>query len=87
VQELYQVRPSSEDAFPFDGEQLDLEPMVRELVSMELPLMPLCRDDCAGLCSICGVDRNEQQCSCAIDERDPRWAALDALRSSPDVDG
>ena len=37
VQELYQVHPTSEEAFPFDGEQLDLGPMVRELVLMELP--------------------------------------------------
>jgi uncharacterized protein len=86
VQELYQVRPSSEEAFPFDGELLDLEPMVRELVLMELPLMPLCRDDCAGLCPTCGADRNAQPCSCVADERDERWSALDALRSSLDVD-
>ena len=40
VSELYQVHPTSEDAFTFDGEQLDLGPMVRELVLMELPSAP-----------------------------------------------
>ena len=80
VQELYQVRPTSEEAFSFDGEQLDLRPMVRELVLMELPAAPLCRPDCAGLCPVCGVDRNTVQCECETDDRDPRWAALDALR-------
>jgi uncharacterized protein len=80
VHELYQVHPTSEEAFAFDGEQLDLRPMVRELVLMELPAAPLCRPDCAGLCPTCGVDRNTVQCQCEADHRDPRWAALDALR-------
>ena len=64
VQELYQVHPSSDDAFPFDGEQLDLGPMVRELVLMELPAAPLCRDDCAGICPTCGADRDQTPCRC-----------------------
>jgi uncharacterized protein len=86
VQELYQVRPTSEEAFPFDGEQLDLRPMVRELVLMELPAAPVCREDCAGICPTCGADRNVAPCDCAEAEGDPRWAALDALRSPSDHD-
>jgi uncharacterized protein len=85
VHELYQAHPTSEDAFPFDGEQIDLEPMVRELVLMELPLAALCRDDCAGLCPTCGADLNAGPCGCAAGDRDPRWAALDALRESPEA--
>jgi uncharacterized protein len=85
VHELYQAHPTSEDAFAFDGEQIDLEPMVRELVLMELPLAPLCRDDCAGLCPTCGADLNAGPCGCARDVRDPRWAALDALREAPEA--
>jgi uncharacterized protein len=86
VQELYQVHPTSEDAFPFDGEQLDLRPMVRELVLMELPAAPLCREDCAGICPTCGADRNVEPCDCPSVTGDPRWAALDALRSPPEGD-
>jgi uncharacterized protein len=85
VHELYQAHPTSEEAFAFDGEHIDLEPMVRELILMELPLAPLCRDDCAGLCPTCGADRNAGPCGCVADDRDPRWAALDALR--PPADG
>jgi uncharacterized protein len=81
VQELYQVHPTSEDAFTFDGEQLDLRPMVRELVLMELPAAPVCRDDCAGICPTCGTDRNVATCDCAAATGDPRWAALDVLRA------
>jgi uncharacterized protein len=80
VHELYQAHPTSEDAFPFEGDQVDLEPMVRELVLMELPAAPLCRVDCAGLCPTCGADLNEGPCGCDAETRDPRWAALDALR-------
>lgn len=86
VQELYQVRPSSEEAFPFDGDQLDLRPMVRELVLMELPPAPLCREDCAGICPTCGSDRNQEACGCEEATGDPRWAALEALRGSLEAD-
>jgi uncharacterized protein len=86
VQELYQVHPTSEDAFPLDGEQLDLRPMVRELVLMELPAAPLCRDDCAGLCPKCGADLNAGPCGCATEALDPRWAVLDELRQELEAD-
>jgi uncharacterized protein len=87
VQELYQAHPTSEEAFPFDGEQIDLAPMVRELLLMELPIAPVCREDCAGLCPTCGADLNAGPCGCAADDRDPRWAALDVLRQAPEADG
>lgn len=81
VSELYQVHPTSEDAFAFDGEQLHLGPMVRELVLMELPPAPVCRSDCAGICAQCGADRNVAPCGCAPEPIDPRWAGLEELRS------
>ena len=68
------------DAFPIVGDQLDLAPMVREHALLILPDGPLCRSDCAGLCPQCGVDRNEQTCTCVTERHDDRWAALDALR-------
>jgi uncharacterized protein len=80
VHELYQHDPIDENAFPFEGDQLDLRPMVRELVLVELPAAPLCRDDCRGLCPVCGADRNVEDCGHDTTPADPRWAALDALR-------
>ncbi|MGH9281959.1 MAG: YceD family protein [Acidimicrobiales bacterium] len=47
---------------------------------LELPLAPLCRADCAGICPMCGADRNVAPCQCASAPSDPRWAAPDALR-------
>jgi uncharacterized protein len=63
-------------------EAIDLGPLVHEAILGELPMAPLCRDDCQGLCASCGVNRNEEQCSC-VAPLDPRWASLDVLRSTP----
>jgi uncharacterized protein len=53
---------------------------VREYVVLELPDDPLCRDECAGICPVCGIDRNSGSCECDTTVRDERWSALDDLR-------
>jgi len=67
-----------EDAVGLDGDLLDLEPAVRDAVVLALPVAPLCRDDCPGLCSECGAhladDPGHQH-----EAVDPRWAALQAF--------
>ncbi len=84
VDERYQYTVTDPDAFPIDNDQLDLVPLVREAVLLELPDAPLCRRDCAGLCGSCGVDLNTSECSCTTEQVDPRWGALDELRRSLD---
>lgn len=79
VDELYQDQVGSDDAFQIEGDQIDLVPAVREYVVLELPDDPLCRDDCAGFCPVCGIDRNTDSCCCDSSVRDNRWAALDEL--------
>ncbi len=76
VDERYQVEVTDEEAFPIEHGQLDLSPMVRELILLELDAEVQCRDDCRGLCPICGVDRNVESCECDTEVRDERWAAL-----------
>jgi uncharacterized protein len=71
--------PEDEEAYPIVEDTVDLGPMLNEAILTELPLAPLCRDDCLGLCPHCGVDRNEEECSC-VAPRDLRWASLDVLR-------
>jgi len=68
-----------EDFYPIVDDDIDLGPLVRDAVVLELPMAPLCREDCAGLCPQCGADRNEGDCGC-VAPRDPRWANLDVLR-------
>jgi uncharacterized protein len=48
-----------------DGRRLDLRESVRELLLLEVPITPHCREDCPGLCPKCGADRNEGPCGCA----------------------
>src|SRR5438105_3973478 len=52
------------DLFPYDGEAVDLEPLLREQFVLAVPYAPLCREDCKGLCPQCGIDRNTDTCHC-----------------------
>jgi uncharacterized protein len=67
--------PYDEETPRTNGDFLDIEPMVRDDLVIELPLAPLCRDDCPGLCSECGA-RLADDLTHQHDEIDPRWAAL-----------
>lgn len=80
VHELYQVNLTDPDAFPIENDQIDLGAMVRESVLLDLPDSPVCRPDCAGLCPVCGIDRNVSECGCTVSSPDPRWAGLEAIR-------
>ena len=75
------VTPDTEDGYPIEEGFVDLEPMIRDNVVPAMPYAPLCREDCLGLCPRCGADLNEGPCDCVPEERDPRWAALDVLRT------
>ncbi|MBI2618997.1 MAG: DUF177 domain-containing protein [Ignavibacteriales bacterium] len=60
---------------------LDLGEDVRQFLLLSLPLKNLCREDCAGLCPVCGGNRNRNRCSCAVEGIDPRWADLKRLKN------
>ncbi len=79
VDEIYQHDPRLDDAVEIVGDQIDLAPVVREYVLLDLPEAPLCRDECAGICPACGADRNEAPCECDATVTDLRWAALEGL--------
>ena len=55
---------------------LDIDELLRSDILLELPLKYLCREDCKGLCPVCGANRNEVQCNCAVKSVDPRLEAL-----------
>lgn len=79
VQELF-VYPGSEateeEASRLEDDLLDLEPVLRDAIVLELPFQPLCRPDCAGLCAECGTNLNLEQDHRHAEDHDPRWAAL-----------
>jgi DUF177 domain-containing protein len=65
----------------YQGEGVLLEDVLREQLLLALPLKTLCREDCKGLCSQCGKNLNEMQCSCVDEIEDPRWSALKEIRT------
>jgi len=62
------------------GEHLETAPLVAEQVLLEVPMKPLCRADCLGLCPRCGADRNLTPDCCRDERGDARWEALGELR-------
>jgi uncharacterized protein len=68
-----------DDAYLVEHNFVDLAPLAHDAILLDLPLAPLCRDDCQGLCVYCGIDRNEATCDCQA-PIDPRWATLDGLQ-------
>jgi uncharacterized protein len=58
---------------------IDLAPVLREYTLLEIPISPLCRPDCKGLCPICGNNLNESTCHHEDDSGDPRLASLKSL--------
>ena len=64
----------------YRGPEIDLGTLVLEAVALALPVQPLCREDCAGLCPRCGTDRNAGRCSCVEAPRNSPFAVLEALR-------
>jgi uncharacterized protein len=64
----------------YKDETLDLGGLVREQFYLALPMKPLCREDCQGLCPVCGINRNRETCACRPEWVDPRMEALRNLR-------
>ena len=64
----------------YQGDVLDLGRLLRSETDLALPMKPLCRTDCRGLCPVCGVSRNVTDCRCEPRGIDPRLAPLEALR-------
>ena len=83
-QELFVARrPESEesedDGYMLEGDLLDLEPALRDALVLELPLSPLCADDCAGLCSTCGIRLADADPDHGHEGDGGVWAALKNL--------
>jgi len=62
-------------------ELLETDPILIEQLQLNIPMKPLCREDCQGLCPVCGADKNAGPCSCGEAAVDPRWASLASLKS------
>jgi uncharacterized protein len=63
----------------YRDDQIDLNELLREQFYLALPMKPLCREDCKGLCAQCGTNLNTGTCACAAEWEDPRLAPLKGL--------
>ncbi len=71
--------PAPEEPTPFlidEHHILNLCEALRQQLVIAEPMQPLCKEECAGLCQVCGQDKNGGSCACASGELDSRWAAL-----------
>jgi uncharacterized protein len=69
---------TNDDIYFYQGDHLELAPMLREQVILAAPMHPLCKEDCLGLCARCGKDLNEGPCRCAAE---PTGGPFHVLRS------
>ncbi len=58
---------------------IDTEDIIRDQILLNIPMKPLCSENCKGLCPVCGIDLNEFKCQCEKKEIDPRFAVLQSL--------
>lgn len=81
IEEEY-LSKAEEGAFTIDeNQEIDLSEAVRQYALLASPMKPLCRKECAGLCSSCGHNLNLGPCGCAPSDIDPRFAQLARLAS------
>lgn len=82
VDEAEEVQLGGEDmdVLPYAGDELDLGQALRDEIGLSLPMAPLCRADCRGLCPACGRPLAEGDCGCRRGQGDPRWAKLAELK-------
>jgi len=74
-------RDPAEQPVIFQGQVIDLTFTVWEALVLELPMKPVCRETCAGLCPVCGTDLNTMACGCEAERADPRLLPLKELLS------
>ena len=65
----------------YENDEIDLGQLMREQFYLVLPMKPLCREDCRGLCPWCGMNLNRDTCNCKREWEDPRLAALKKLKA------
>jgi uncharacterized protein len=84
--EVTEAEPGEEpdDQYHYQGNQLELAPMLREHVILSAPMQPICSDDCLGLCAQCGKNLNEGPCQCAAEPPIPTFRVVRGMKRKTD---
>ena len=80
-EEDVEIAPGETEIGFYEGEGLELKDVLREYVLLAMPMQLVCRDECQGICPVCGQNRNLAHCGCEIKPQDDRWAALKNLQT------
>ena len=75
-EETHEIRNEELDTAFYEGEELDITELLKEQILLNIPMKPLCTDECLGMCIRCGTNLNKQKCNCVIDKSEPRFSAL-----------
>ena len=73
-----------EQPLPADG-SIDLTPIIRDYASLDIPIRQLCSEECKGLCPVCGMNRNQEDCGHRLESIDPRMAELRKLLENEEI--
>ncbi len=79
VETFHYPAKQDEEFIITEGGEMDMGPLVRELLVVSEPSHILCQPDCQGLCATCGSNKNTETCDCESDNIDPRLAILKSL--------
>lgn len=74
------AEPDSDLSY-YDGDTIDLLPDLKDLLLLNLPIRPICKPECKGLCPQCGVDLNAESCKCQLNGDASPFAKLKGLKA------
>ena len=86
-EELVELKSEEMDIDFYKEGYIDTKDIIRDQILLNIPMKPLCSEDCKGICPICGTDLNEFTCECEKKEIDPRLASLQILLRRMKADG
>lgn len=76
----YELEASDLGVIYTESSIFDLEPLLLEQLQLSVPMRTVCREECQGLCPICGASQTLAACDCDREDVDPRWAGLSDLK-------
>ena len=79
--EEHEISAAETEVGFYEGPGIELAGVIREQILLWLPMHPVCREDCRGICPRCGEDRNQNLCACHQENIDDRWSTLRNIRS------
>ncbi|MDQ2842969.1 MAG: DUF177 domain-containing protein [Acidobacteriota bacterium] len=76
-----EIDEASTEVGYYDGNGIELNDVLREVVLLAIPMRLVCNEDCKGICPVCGQNRNQVECDCHPEAADDRWNKLKMLRA------